>query len=203
MTEHTQQLLALKILDRRLQVLPRLYDTLLQDRDALYIDIDDEEDSLSSVDYDRLLKLSPHVRQLCDQLANFSIPQTLHHDDFHDGNIFVQDGRIIFMDWAESAVTHPFFSMQVFLRGVAYRLSLANNGPEVLQLRDTYLQQWRDYASADDLMRAYELAQPLAMISRALTWYAATRDLPPAIKQEHALSVPGWLGEFLLTTELS
>lgn len=201
MAEHAQQLLTLKILDRRLSSLPRLYDALLADRDALYIDVDDEEideeDSLSTQDYERLLALSDDVLARCEALSAMPIPQTLHHDDFHDGNIFIREGRFIFMDWAESAVAHPFFSMQVFLRGIGYRLNLPDDAPELTQLRDVYLHAWRDYDTEANLLHAYELAQPLAMISRALTWYAATKDLPPAIKTEHALSVPGWLGEYL------
>lgn len=196
MAEHSHQLLALKAPDRRLTTLPSLYDGLIADEAMLTLgQTEHHEDSLSPEQVDRLHGLSPRFQELCDELAAFGIPQTLHHDDFHDGNIFVQDGQYIFMDWAECAVAHPFFSMNVFLRSANYRLDLEQHDLDAL--RDTYLSAWELDLSPADLMRAWDVSQVLATFCRALTWYAITKDLPPAIKAGEGMSVPGWLGEFL------
>src|SRR6266550_1951524 len=41
----------------------------------------------------------PRVREWSAQLAAFGIPETIQHDDFHDGQIFVQDRQYLFFDW--------------------------------------------------------------------------------------------------------
>ena len=110
------QLLALGVLDRRLAVLPAQYARLLEDTHALRID---QPQRLTSEEYRRLRGLTPRFAALCERLAGYRIPETLHHDDFHDGNILVRDGRYTFFDWGESCVEHPFLSLVVTLRSIA------------------------------------------------------------------------------------
>jgi Ser/Thr protein kinase RdoA (MazF antagonist) len=31
------------------------------------------------------------------------VDRTLQHDDLHDGNVFVRDGRYLFFDWGTAA----------------------------------------------------------------------------------------------------
>ena len=52
--------------------------------------------------------LAPRFAELCERLAGYGVPETLHHDDFHDANIFVCGDRYTFADWGESCVAHPF-----------------------------------------------------------------------------------------------
>ncbi|MGH3081910.1 MAG: phosphotransferase, partial [Gaiellaceae bacterium] len=44
------------------------------------------------------------VRAAADRLSG-SLPLTVAHMEAHDGNIFVRDGRPVFIDWAEAVVT--------------------------------------------------------------------------------------------------
>ncbi len=127
----------------------------------------------------------------------YGIPETLHHEDFHDANIFVKNGRYTFADWGESGVAHPFFTLLVTLRSIAYRLNLAFDGPEVLALRDVYLESWTDYGSLAELREVADLAARVAMPARALTWYRILAAAPEAQQAEDAGAVPGWLQEFL------
>jgi aminoglycoside phosphotransferase (APT) family kinase protein len=130
-------------------------------------------------------------------LAQYRIPETLHHDDFHDANVFVRDDRAVFADWGESCVAHPFFTLLVMLRSSAYRLKLADNAPGLLRLRDIYLEQWTSFGSQEDLLAAFQLAQRVAMVCRALTWHHVVSRLAEPFKSEYADTVPGWLQEFL------
>jgi hypothetical protein len=194
MAERRSELLALGALDRRLSVLPSKFERLLTDVDALCLD---HEDGLSADEYARLKALIPDYAQMCEQLARYAIPETLHHDDFHDGNIFVRDGRYTFADWGESCVAHPFFTLVVTLRSVAYSLNLLAGDPALDQLRDAYLEPWRRYASWDDLQSAFVLASRVGMVNRALTWYRVVSHLEEPYRSEQADAVPGWLHEFL------
>jgi hypothetical protein len=199
MAGRTTELLACGTLDRRLATLPTQYEQLLADRDALLID---QTDGLSADEYQRLLDLRPQVATLCRHLAQYHLPETLHHDDFHDANIFVHDDRIIISDWGESCVAHPFFSLLVTLRSIAYRLNLEAPAAELAQLRDMYLAAWARFESRERLLEAFSLAQRLAMLCRAMTWYRVVSSLDERSKAEYADAVPGWLQEFL-NAELS
>ncbi len=191
------ELLALGALDRRLAGLPAQYEALLGDTAALQIG---RPDGLTADEYARLVTFAPHFAARCAELASYGLPETLHHDDFHDGNIFVRDGRYALGDWGESCVAHPFFTLLVTLRSTAYRIgALGEEGqrPEILRLRDAYLEPWSPYGSRADLLAACELARQVAMVARALTWYRVLGDLGEEDRAQDADAVPGWLQEFL------
>ena len=198
LAERQQALLDLGTLDRRLALLSGQYEQILTDRAALLID---QPDGLTTEAYRRLQTLSPQVALMCQQLVGYGLPETLHHDDFHDANIFIQAEDIIFFDWGESCVTHPFFSMLVPPRITAYRLKLADDDPRLTRLRDAYLEPWTRYGSGQILREAFQVAHSLAMICRALTWHYIVSGLPDPFKAEHAEAVPGWLEEFLQNYE--
>src|SRR5829696_6990867 len=99
MAAQLDQLLALGCLDYRLAGLPARYAALLDDRQALMIDL---PDGLTSEQYARMRAFAPQFADMCARLAAYGIPETLHHDDFHDGNIFLGAGGLRFFDWGES-----------------------------------------------------------------------------------------------------
>ncbi len=59
----------------------------------------------------------PRVGEMCDELAGYGLPETIQHDDFHDGQVFVRDGRYLLLDWGDACVSHPFFTLSVTLEG--------------------------------------------------------------------------------------
>ncbi len=194
MIPYVDNLLKLGVLDRRLCALPDQVARLVEDRAALLID---QPEGLTSAEYERLHELLPEYSAMCARLAGYGIPETLHHEDFHDANIFVKNGRYTFADWGESGVAHPFFTLLVTLRSIAYRLNLAFDGPDVLALRDVYLESWTGYGSLAGLRDMADLAARVAMPARALTWYRILAAAPQAQRTEDAGAVPGWLQEFL------
>jgi hypothetical protein len=84
LSARTSDLLALGVPDRRLTLLPTLYEQLLDEQTALLIG---QPDGLTADEYTRLRSWIPQVQALCTELAQYNIPMTLHHDDFHDANI--------------------------------------------------------------------------------------------------------------------
>jgi aminoglycoside phosphotransferase (APT) family kinase protein len=46
------------------------------------------------------------------------VPETIQHDDLHQFNIYVRDGRPRILDWGDSSVGHPYFSLVATLRHV-------------------------------------------------------------------------------------
>lgn len=202
MMPRAEELLALGIYDRRLSELPSLFEQLLEDRPALMID---QEDGLTGEQFRRIQALAPRYAEMCTELAESKIPATLHHDDFHDANVFVPGGRYAFSDWGESCLAHPFFTMLVTLRSIAYRFDLAYGSaendfvfaPEILRLRDVYLSCWPEYGSREELLRVFNLSWKTAMVNRAVTWHHVLAAVPEAERASRGYAVPAWLQEFL------
>ncbi|MGH2424775.1 MAG: aminoglycoside phosphotransferase family protein, partial [bacterium] len=105
-------------------------------------------------------------------------------------------GCYTFADWSDSSVTHPFFTMLVTLRSVAHRLQLDENRPELMRLRDVYLESWTSFESPENLRMAFRLAYKLAMVNRALSYHRVLGPLPERYKVEND-AIPGWLEDFL------
>lgn len=148
---------------------------------------------------ERLELPAPHperVRELGKELAALGIAETAQHDDLHDGNVFVRpEGGYAVFDWGDGCVSHPFCSLVVGLRGVAYRFELAEHDPDLERIRDAYLEPWTAYADRAALLRAVELSAIVGRLCRTLSWLRALGDesLPVG---ESAESARYWFGEF-------
>jgi hypothetical protein len=193
--------------DRRLERLPGLFETMLAEAEILRIGA---ADGLTQPQYQQLRATLPRYMEMCRQLESCSIPQTLFHDDFHDGNIFVSGTpgqyRFVFSDWDESCVGHPFVSMMLCLRSVGSRAGFQDEAteapermpPELNRLRDIYLQPWQRYESPERLIEIFNLAWRVGMVSRALTWREFVSSLDRLRGAEFTYIVPAWLQEYLL-----
>lgn len=191
-TARATELLALDCPDRRLNRLPDLFEALLAKTDALLIG---QKEGLSEEEYEQLRGMGPEVRHLCAELASYPIPQALHHDDFHDNNIMLKDGRYIFFDWAECALAHPFYTMIIVLRYTRYALKFSE--ADLARLRDAYLAPWTRYAPVESLLQAFDLAQRLGLLCRALTWHETVSALEESERWAYADSVTWNLRSFL------
>jgi hypothetical protein len=177
--------------DRRLARVPSLFAALAAEEAAL---CPGTEDDVSPEQLAQLRAMMPDVTELCVRLAAYSIPETLHHDDLHPGNVLERDGARVFFDWAESAVTHPFCSLMVALRWPRYRLDASEE--ELAALRDAYLSEWRAYGSVEELRAAAALAERMGALHRALSWNAFLAKTESAPAARYRDNVPGWLKIF-------
>jgi len=107
----------------------------------------------------------PHFEQMCAALAEDGLHETIQHDDLHDGQVFVRDGRYIVFDWGDSCVSHPFHSLTVNLRAIAWRLDLEPGGAELRRLRDIYLEPFGRRTEIADI------AYRVGTVARAIAWH--------------------------------
>lgn len=98
--EHVPEHLAAGVTDRRLHLLPALYEDMLTRHLPL------EPDEIAA-----LGRFAPRFAEMCSDLAVHGIPQTVQHDDLHAGNVYEKDGRVLILDWGDSSIAHPFFSL--------------------------------------------------------------------------------------------
>jgi hypothetical protein len=189
---HLDLLLAKGCPDLRLAVLPDQYAALLADTDMLLVG---QPGGLTAAEYDAACAFTPEVAPLCAALSAFGLPETVHHDDFHLGNMLARDGHFVFIDWAEGAVTHPFCSLVITLRVAKL---LRRSGDDTLaRMRDIYLATWADFAPLPCLVEAFILAQRLALLLRALTWRDAVSHMEPNARLQYGDSPAYWLRLFL------
>jgi hypothetical protein len=158
LTADADELLALGVPDLRLSELPARYEKMLTSlRD------------LPSRDRRRLVGNVSRVRELCEELAGYGLPETIQHDDFHDGQVFVRDGRYLLLDWGDACVSHPFFTLAVTLEGVlAWGLDDIQGSVDVEPFRSAYLAPFEQVSGTADLRAASETAMRLGWICRAV-----------------------------------
>ena len=156
---HAGDLLELGVPDAGVAKLPD------QLRDALAAPVA----GLTADQYEQMVAALPRFEAMCAELAGYGIPETIQHDDLHDGQVFHRDGRYLFFDWGDSCVSHPFHSLTVTLRLAAFRLDLEPGGAELRRLRDVYLEPFGAPTEAADL------AYRTGTIARALAWVRYVR----------------------------
>ena len=153
MADDVDAMLALGVPDVRLATLPERYAQVVDEigaerrfRDAL-----------------------PLVVDLCDRLASYGVAETIEHDDLHDAQIFVRDGRARVLDWGDACVTHPFFTLSVSLEGVLqWGLYDVEDAVDVAPFRDSYLAPLAAAYPGVDLAAAVEPALRLGWVCRAV-----------------------------------
>jgi hypothetical protein len=191
---HVTELLATGIPDRRLIRIPNLYEQLIEKAQRLEIESDKR---LSDNEFRRLRNLSSHVERLCLELSAYPLPESLHHGDLHDGNIFLPVGSPRFFDWGDASISHPFVSLRTVFVSVEITFDLPDGGASDYPFRDAYLQPWTRFAPADDLLSAFRLAQLIAPLVSALSWYHAVAPLPAPARGRDGLAVHNLLREFM------
>ena len=122
-----------------------------------------------------------------------SVPAGVVHQEAHDGNVFVRDGRPVFIDWAESSVTHPFLGPLLPLRFATERGGYEPGSREVERLRDVYLEPFTRFAPAAELRRAFAHAYLLAPIGRAQVWHRILGPLAAEVSAAHDDPVSAWI----------
>ena len=179
--------------DRRTAKLPALYQELLEEKEWLLID---QPDGLTTAEYRRLVALAPNVEVMCRQLTAYAVPDSLHHNDLHDANVFYNDGDIKFFDWGDSSIAHPFFSLRTAFVIIEYIFDLGEDDPVFDDFARAYLRPFAKFESEENLCAAYQLARRLWSLSSAIK-YKTQLQLIEGMREEYATAVPGLLQEFL------
>jgi len=194
LSDHLPELLALGAPDRQLSTLPEQYENLLNNKNLLLLG---HQDGITSAEYDRLISMTNRVEAISGMLAASPIPQSIHHGDFHDANIFLNDNHFVFFDWGDCSVTYPFFSLRTVCVSIEYSLELEEYPPEFDGLRDIYLKSWLQYDSFENLLNNYHLAARLSPICSALGYFHTMKNLDDPLGSDYKGAIPGLLQEFL------
>jgi Phosphotransferase enzyme family len=166
LADHADELVALGVPDMRLSALPSSFERML-----------DDLVELPAHELRRLEGNVSRVREMCDELAGYGLAETIQHDDFHDGQVFVRDGRYLLLDWGDACVSHPFFTLSVTLEGqLAWGLDDIQDSVDVRPFRDAYLEPFTLYAEGADLDAACTTALRLGWVCRAVNCHLSGSD---------------------------
>jgi hypothetical protein len=188
---HADELVALGAPDRRTGALAQAFEALVRSDELLTIA---GAHSSTEAQLRALRALIPSVRAWCEELTG-TLPETIQHDDLHDGQVFVRDGVARVLDWGDANVSHPFFSLVVLERAIGHAFGLAPSAPELLRLRDAYLEPFTERTTRARIDACLPVALRLGRLCRMLTWVQIVRGLEGADREREA--VPGWVRLFL------
>ena len=164
----TDELLADGCLDRRLDVLERQLEPLLSDPVAIRL-LDDGEVA-------QLRRLVPTLEEICGRLAACGIPPTLVHGDLHLGNVARVDGELLYFDWTDACIAHPFIDL--------LSLHWQPDGVKREALLDAYLEPWLEVAPAERLREAADLAAVVIPLHHAVSYATIVANLEPSAQGE-------------------
>lgn len=187
----TQPLLALGIPDWRLDKFPSLYYRLIS-QDHLLLN-----DGLTEEEIERLQELYPICQHLCEELSKHDIPETISHSDFQENNMLLDEktGSISIIDWGETVIAHPFFSLNGCLWNLTYFNEFKSTDATYKQLKTFCVTSWLNVCDEKTLFELFEIARQLLGIYAAIEYerlYVSTQNNPTrTIQQEKHGSIAG------------
>jgi phosphotransferase family enzyme len=163
-TARIQQHLASGVPDLRVERLPALYDDLLR-----------AELPLEEAERSALEAFHPRFSELCEELDDAGIGPSVQHDDLHMNNVYVKGGTLRVLDWGDSSIGHPFFSLLETFRFLIELNRLPPEDPWFARLRDAYLEPWGQGQRV-----TFDLALRVGGLAHAIAWLSQREALPEA-----------------------
>ncbi|CZJ02507.1 aminoglycoside phosphotransferase family protein [Legionella pneumophila] len=187
--------------DWRLDKFPLLYRELIQETEQLVAD------GLSQKEITTLNKAYDFCVELCERLSQYKIPETINHCDFQDNNILVSQktGELSIIDWGETVISHPFFSLNTCLWNLTYFYNMKLDDFQYQTLQRFCVSSWLDSYEESDLITAFNITNELLGIFAAMNYkrmYDATTNQSKTVQEEHPGSIAGCLRSFICVSEL-
>jgi len=108
-------------------------------------------------------------KALCDVLQHHiatHILSSLNHLDLNAGNILVSETGCVFLDWTESAVSHPFLSLAYLVEH--FRRSFGRDRHQEAMVVASYVDRWRAFMPSDAISAGLRAAPLLAVFAQAV-----------------------------------
>jgi len=152
------------------------------------------------ITYDDKVKLEHNINsasKLLDFINVSPIPDVIQNGDVRPGNIRIIDNEYIFYDWAWGAVSHPFLEPSAFLHIIRRTLPTDISAKKILI--ETYLNEWLEYGTQEELIKIFTVLDELKELFWAYTDYIWVENIHSAsneaIETIEAMSADGWLLE--------
>ncbi len=133
---------------------------------------------LTAAEAATLLDGLPRLADAVTELAALGVPDTLEHNDLHEGNVFrAADGGILLHDFGDAVWAPPFASLASPVWAAQQRWTGDGEAP-IARIVDAYLEVWSDLAPLTELRRAVPAALRVAGTHRFETLWRVFRPVP-------------------------
>ena len=143
---------------------------------------------IDAAEIDAARRLRPNLERLVEMLAAAGVDDSIDHADLHLRSVFSRDGELRILDWGDASIGHPFFSLVVTFAFLREANGLGPDDPWFDRLRDAYLEPW-----GTGLVPAFEIAQRLGQVSRAIGWGRHWASMGPGAFPAFDEQLPGVL----------
>jgi hypothetical protein len=150
-------------------------DLRLTNLSALYEDLLDAELPLETDEISALRAFHPRFDALCEELDGGRIGPSVQHDDLHMNNVYLRGDTLRVLDWGDSSIGHPFFSLFETFRFLVERNQLPLDDPWFARLRDAYLEPW-----GEGHLPTFDLSLRVGGLAHAIAWLHQRDALPHA-----------------------
>ena len=128
-------------------------------------------------------------------IADFGVPDTLTHGDFHPGNVQGPVGGYVVVDWGDSCVSHPMSDELAFTR----RLGAEDRATAAARFSSA----WRERVPGCEPDRAAALLRPMLPLIAAVMYADFVEQIEPDERIYHADDVPDMLAAAVSEHRLS
>lgn len=179
--------------DRRLDKLGQQLAEVVADRASL---VPNSEFGLTADELARLDALVPVLQAQMAELDAFGLPMAVTHGDLNSRNVACPENEpYIFYDWTDLTISHPFFDLDAFLESDMAFAEEIPNWKE--RLRNAYLEAWTAYLPKEQLIRAFELTDRLAIMVQALNYHWIVTRIEKSGRWEFESDVPFYFRRLL------
>jgi hypothetical protein len=127
----------------------------------------------------RLRAQVPRLVEASETLAALGLPDSIQHDDLHQWNVCVRDGRYRFIDWGDACVAQPLLSLAV---------PLEHGAPA--EARDALLEPWTAFRPLRELAAATGDAVLLGQVTGVLKEARWVSVLSDAVRADYEDEIP-------------
>jgi hypothetical protein len=182
--EQVEELLALGCIDRRLDWMVGEIEPFLTHPEI--------GKAITAEEAAQLLSMIAPLQKMCRKLNDYGVPDALIHGDLHGSNVarnHSTSDKLLFFDWTDSAISHPFFDMLVIYteKDTAKRQTM----------RDAYLQCWQKYESQERLLELWRMAEALAAVYHGISYLYIFLGVEEWGKIDFYGAMPYWLRKIL------
>ena len=163
-----EALLAAGCKDRRLDIVLSQIEPLFDDELVLGL--------LTLEERQQLKPIAPRLRERIAELFSLPIPVALLHGDLHAGNAILRENSLLYFDWTDAAVSHPFLDM--------IHIFMEEDEAKRTALQEAYLLPWEENYPKVDVRRAWELAGALYGLYHAVSYQYIAHGIEELVRPE-------------------
>jgi len=143
--------------------------------ETAYKMLSDTQYGITRNETEKLKRNAEHVTTVLESIKDSCLPDTIHHGDLGTYNVRIIDGKAVFYDWGCGGASYPFFDTFRLLSSIRGKLPTDIPAKEIII--DTYVREWAEYGSYEEIKNIFTAIDGLAGFYMAYVKYIRARNL--------------------------